>query len=415
MQIFEVGGAIRNELLGEPVTEHDWVVVGATPDMLIDLGFRPVGKDFPVFLHPQSGEEYALARTERKTAPGYTGFAFDTAPTITLEEDLARRDLTINAIARDADGALIDPQGGRADLERRLLRHVSPAFVEDPLRVLRVARFAAQLHHHGFSVAPETMQLMTEIAASGELAALRPERIWAETQKGLSTPRPDVFLETLRACEALARVYPEVDRLFGVPQPARWHPEIDTGVHTLMALRVAARLSDRLDVRFAVMTHDLGKGATPKAMLPSHHGHGRRSVELIRSLADRLPVPTRLRELAELVAAHHGTVHKAGELRPARVQQLLRELDALRQRERFESILLACEADARGRLGLEETAYSQANRLRAAVDAARAVRIEDLGEQRATLHGRELGEALAERQLAAIRARLEADGANELP
>lgn len=413
MQIFEVGGAIRNELLGEPVTERDWVVVGATPDRLLELGFRPVGKDFPVFLHPESGEEYALARTERKTAPGYTGFAFDTTPSITLEEDLGRRDLTINAIARARDGRLIDPHGGIADLERRSLRHVSAAFTEDPLRVLRVARFAAQLHHRGFTVAPETMRLMTAMAESGELSALRPERVWTETQKGLSTRRPDVFFETLRACGALALIYPEVDRLFGVPQPAKWHPEIDTGIHILMALRVAARLSDRLAVRFAVMTHDLGKGTTPKAMLPSHHGHGKRSVDLIRGLADRLPIPTRLRELAELVAAHHGTVHKALELRPTRVQQLLKELDALRQRDRLDSILLACEADARGRLGLEETAYPQAERLRAAVDAARAVRVEDLGEPRP--EGRALGSALAARRLEAIRTVLEHDRTGDTP
>lgn len=408
MQIFEVGGAIRNELLGEPVAERDWVVVGATPGALIELGFRPVGKDFPVFLHPSSGEEYALARTERKTAPGYTGFTFDTDPAITLEEDLRRRDLTINAIARDHLGALIDPYGGLADLERRVLRHVSAAFSEDPLRVLRVARFAAQLHHRDFTVAPETLALMAEIAAAGELAALRPERIWLETTKGLATPRPDVFIEVLRGCGALERVYPELDCLFGVPQPIKWHPEIDTGVHVLMALRLAARLSDRMTVRFAVMTHDFGKGTTPKALLPSHHGHGARSVDLIRGLARRLPIPTKLREVAELVAAHHDTVHKALALKPARIQRLFKDLDALRQSARFEDVLVACEADARGRLGLEETPYPQASRLRAALDAARSVRVDAL-PQRAALRGRDLGEALAAAQLEAIRAILEAD------
>jgi tRNA nucleotidyltransferase (CCA-adding enzyme) len=402
MQVYEVGGAVRDSLLGRPVRERDWVVVGATARELLDAGYRPVGSDFPVFLHPETGEEYALARTERKTGPGYTGFEFDTR-SVSLEEDLMRRDLTINAIARTADGQLIDPYGGLGDLDRRVLRHVSDAFSEDPLRVLRVARFAAQLSELGFAVAPETQALLARMAVSGELEALRPERIWLETRKALLTPRPDVFITVLRECGALSVVYPEIDRLFGVPQPEKWHPEIDTGVHLLMALRMAARLSDELAVRFAVLVHDLGKGTTPMSVLPSHRGHERRSVELIGTVCMRLPVPTAVRHTAELVAEHHGRIHRAMEMRPGRIFELLLQLDALRQPERLESILVACEADARGRRGLEESAYPQAARIRKAARAAASVRYADVpGIDR--LDGPAVGEALRRARLSAVTA-----------
>jgi tRNA nucleotidyltransferase (CCA-adding enzyme) len=403
MRVYEVGGAVRDALLGLPVTERDWVVVGATADELAALKFRRVGKDFPVFLHPDTGEEYALARTERKTAPGYTGFEFDAASTVTLEQDLMRRDLTINAIARAESGELVDPWGGRADLEARVLRHVSPAFREDPLRVLRVARFAARFAPLGFTVAPETSTLMQEIVAAGEMEALRPERVWQETAKALATDRPDVYIETLRECHALARVLPEVEALFGIPQPERWHPEIDTGVHTLMALRMGARLSQSAPTRFAVLTHDLGKATTPKDLLPRHHGHEHRSEELIERLCARLPVPNRFRDLALLVARHHGTVHKAAELKPQTVLRLIMAADGLRQPERFDEFLLACEADARGRKGLEPRIYSQGEQLRAALRAARGIDAAKVKADR-QLEGEALGRALHDERLAAIKA-----------
>jgi tRNA nucleotidyltransferase (CCA-adding enzyme) len=410
MRVYEVGGAVRDALLGLPVHERDWVVVGASADELTAKGFRRVGKDFPVFLHPRTGEEYALARTERKTAPGYTGFEFDAAPSVTLEQDLQRRDLTINAIARAEDGEIIDPWSGRADLEARVLRHVSPAFREDPLRVLRVARFAARFAPLGFTVADATLQLMKEIVAAGEMEALRPERVWQETVKALATERPDVYFETLRAADALQRVFPEVDALFGVPQPEQWHPEIDTGVHTLMALKVAARLSRSETVRFAVLTHDLGKGTTPHALLPRHHGHEQRSEQLLEQVCARLPVPNKFRDLALLVARHHGTVHKAAELKPQTVLRVIMAADGLRQPERFEEFLLACEADARGRKGLEDRAYGQADRLRAALRAARAV---DAGKVKAerNLEGEALGRALHDERLVAVKAALKASAA----
>ena len=345
MKIYEVGGAVRDALLGLPIKERDWVVVGASADELLAQGFKRVGKDFPVFLHPQTGDEYALARTERKTAPGYTGFAFDTSSSVTLEQDLARRDLTINAIARDSAGEIVDPWCGRADLERRVLRHVSPAFREDPLRVLRVARFAARFAGLGFSVAGETLQLMREIVTSGEMSALRPERIWQETFKALGTDRPDTYFTVLRECGALREVFPEVDALFGIPQPERWHPEVDCGVHTLMALRIATRLSNAETVRFAVLTHDLGKATTPAALLPKHHGHERRSEHLLEQMCERLPVPNRFRDLARHVARHHGLVHRVDELRPRTVLELIMNVDGVRQSDRFEEFLLACEAD----------------------------------------------------------------------
>jgi tRNA nucleotidyltransferase (CCA-adding enzyme) len=402
MKVYEVGGAVRDALLGLPVEERDWVVVGGSADELAARGFRRVGKDFPVFLHPQTGEEYALARTERKTAPGYTGFAFDAASTVTLEDDLKRRDLTINAIARAEDGEIVDPYSGRADLAARVLRHVSPAFSEDPLRVLRVARFAARFAPQGFTVAPETLELMKAIVAAGEMEALRAERVWQETAKALATERPDVYIETLRACGALARIFPEVDALFGVPQPERWHPEIDTGVHTLMALKMAARLSHSATVRFAVLTHDLGKGTTPKEMLPRHHGHEHRSEALLEQLCRRLPVPNRFRDLARLVARHHGNVHQAMPLKPQTVMRLIADADGVRQPERFAEMLLACEADARGRKGLEDREYPQAERLRTALRAAKSVDAAQVKAERG-LDGEALGKALHDERLHAVK------------
>jgi tRNA nucleotidyltransferase (CCA-adding enzyme) len=401
MQFYEVGGAVRDSLLGIQPAERDWVVVGASAQALLESGYRQVGTDFPVFLHPETGDEYALARTERKTAPGYTGFEFDTAATVTLEEDLLRRDLTINAIARADNGALIDPYGGRRDVEARILRHVSDAFSEDPLRVLRVARFMAQLSPFEFSIAPETRALLEQMADSGELEALRPERVWIETQKALLSPRPDLYVGVLHETGALRIVFPEIERLFGVPQPERWHPEIDTGVHLLMALKMAAQLSNELDVRFAVLTHDLGKGTTPKAILPSHHGHERRSVELLGELCERLPVPKRTRQVAELVAEHHTRVHRAEEMRPQKIFDLLLDCDALRQPERLEAVLIACEADARGRTGFEDSPYPQADLIRQAAAAALTVRHADVPDID-KLSGAAIGDAMRNAQRAAV-------------
>ena len=401
MQIYEVGGAVRDVLLGLPAAERDWVVVGATAEELRSLGYRQVGRDFPVFIHPVSGEEYALARTERKVAPGHTGFSFDASRTVTLEEDLLRRDLTINAMARDATGAIIDPHGGRADLEARVLRHVSDAFGEDPLRVLRTARFAAKLTDMRFSVAPETMARMRKMAADGELDTLRPERVWQETEKALATSRPDVYFQTLRDCGALARVFPEIEKLFGVPQPERWHPEIDTGVHTMMALKLCATLTADVAVRYAVLTHDLGKAETPPSLWPRHHGHGERSVEVLGRLGARLPVPKKLQMLAERVARYHGLAHRAAELRPGTVLELLTAVEGLRPHgDAFEGFLLACEADARGRAGLEERAYVQAGILRRARRAALA--IDAAAVQDGTLEGPRLGAAIKQARIAAI-------------
>ena len=375
MKIYLVGGAVRDRLLGRPVSERDFVVVGATPDELVAQGFRPVGKDFPVFLHPRTGEQYALARTERKTGPGYYGFATRFSPDVTLEEDLVRRDLTVNAMAEDEHGAIVDPHGGRRDLEVRVLRHVSDAFVEDPLRVLRVARFAARFAPLGFTVAPETLDLMRRIVASGEVASLVPERIWVETERALGEANPVVYFEVLRACGALDAVFPEIAALFGVPQPPKWHPEIDTGVHTLQVLDVAAELATDTTVRFAALVHDVGKGLTPPEQWPRHIGHEEAGARLIERMCARLKVPNEHRELAVLVARHHALVHRAAELRPGTVLELLEATDAFRRPERFDRMLVACEADARGR-GPERRAapYPQAallRRLRAAAAAAR--------------------------------------------
>ena len=373
MQVYLVGGAVRDAQLGIPHTERDWCVVGSTPDELESLGYRRVGKDFPVFLHPETNEEYALARTERKTAPGYHGFEFDCSPDVTIEEDLERRDLTINALAQDEKGRLIDPWGGVDDIENRVLRHVSDAFAEDPVRVLRLARFAARFQHLGFTVADETMELMRRMVGDGEVDALVPDRVWKETELALRGRDSRVFFETLRACGALRVLYPEVDALFGVPQPAQWHPEIDTGLHVMMVLEQAEKLSADLDVRFAALVHDLGKGNTPASKLPSHPGHEVRGCKLIRQLASRLPVPNACRDLGLLVAEFHTHVHRAMELRPKTILKVLEKADAFRRPDRFERFLLTCEADARGRGGLEDRDYPQAEYFRGAFNAAASI------------------------------------------
>ena len=371
MQIYCVGGAIRDELLGLPVKDRDWVVVGATPEQMLEKGFKPVGRDFPVFLHPQTREEYALARTERKTAPGYTGFVFHAAPDVTLEEDLARRDLTINAIARAADGTLLDPYGGRADLAQKVLRHVSAAFTEDPVRILRLARFAARFAD--FSVAPETLELMRLMVTHGEVDALVAERVWQELARGLMEDKPSRMFETLRSCGALARLLPEVDRLWGVPQRADFHPEIDTGVHVMLVIDMAAQLDLSLPARFAALTHDLGKGLTPTDILPRHIGHELKSATLLEPVCERLRVPADCRDVARLVARFHGDMHKVAELRPETQVKILERCDALRRPARFEEVLGACEADYRGRLGCTEQEYPAATLWRMALQAIQAV------------------------------------------
>ncbi len=400
MEIYLVGGAVRDERLGLPVRERDWCVVGATPADLEARGFKPVGRDFPVFLHPETGEEYALARTERKTGRGYHGFRFDTSPDITIEEDLRRRDLTINALAQAGDGSLIDPAGGLADLDARLLRHVSPAFREDPVRILRAAKFAARFAPLGFTIAAETLELMRAMVADGEADALQPDRVWKETEAALVSSHPQVYFRVLREVGALAAVFPEIDALFGVPQPPQWHPEIDTGVHTLMVLEQAARLSGELDVRFAALVHDLGKATTPAHRLPGHPGHEKRGLRIIRALCERMPVPKASRELALLVAEFHGHCHRALELRPATVLKVLERADAFRRPERFERFLLACEADARGRTGLEDRDYPQAGYLAGAQRAAAAVSAADIVD--AGLEGPAIGRELAARRTAAL-------------
>ncbi len=402
MQVYLVGGAVRDRLLGREVRERDWVVVGATPEELTRRGFIAVGREFPVFLHPETKEEHALARLERKVAPGYRGFITEFAPSVTLEDDLQRRDLTINAMAQDAAGTIIDPYGGRADLAARLLRHVSPAFSEDPVRILRVARFAARYAPLGFRVADETLALMRAMVASGEVNALVPERVWAEMQRALGEPAPQVFVQVLRDCGALAVILPEVDALFGVPQPVRWHPEIDTGVHQLLALEQAARAGASSAVRFAVLMHDLGKGTTPAADLPSHPGHEARGVPLVEAVCARLKAPTEYRELAVLAAKFHTHVHRAFELRPATLFEVLQQCDAFRRPERFAELLAACEFDARGRTGLEDRAYPQAALFAAVLRAAAAV---SLGEsERAGLDGAAIGERLRRARIAAVAA-----------
>jgi tRNA nucleotidyltransferase (CCA-adding enzyme) len=403
MQNYLVGGAVRDKLLGVPVADRDYVVVGATPDEMRAQGYRPVGKDFPVFLHPVTGEEYALARTERKTGHGYHAFVFDTDVGVTLEQDLQRRDLTINAMAESADGAIVDPFGGQRDLEARVLRHVSPAFAEDPVRVLRVARFAARYAPLGFRVAVETLTLMRRMVQDGEVDHLVAERVWAETRKALAEPMPSAFLQVLRACDALRVVFPEVHALYGVPQRAEYHPEVDTGIHVEMVLDMAARLAPRDDlVGWCALTHDLGKALTPKDELPRHIRHEHNGVAPVRSVCGRLKVPAEHAALAELVCRFHLDAHRALELRPGTVLELLERLDSFRRPERLTRFLVVCEADKRGRLGLSESEYPQAGFLRAAHASASAIKAADFVAQ--GLSGVAVGEAMREARRRAIEA-----------
>lgn len=404
MKIYCVGGSVRDALLGRPSSDRDWVVVGASPEQLLALGYQPVGKDFPVFLHPQTHEEYALARTERKTAPGYHGFAFHAAPDVTLEQDLARRDLTINAMARDEAGQLHDPYGGERDLRAGVLRHVSPAFAEDPVRILRLARFSARFHD--FTVAPETLDLMRQMVAAGEVDALVAERVWQEISRGLMEARPSRMFELLREVGALARLAPEIERLFGVPQPEAHHPEIDTGVHLMMVLDQCQRLGAPLPVRYACLCHDLGKGLTPAEALPRHIGHEGRGVPLARGLSERWRVSADCRELAELMAREHTHVHQSGSFGPEARLRLMERCDAWRRPERFEQLLLACECDARGRLGLEERDYPQRPRL---LRDLRALQALDLGAVSAAAlaagkTGPDIGRAVLAARLQALHA-----------
>jgi tRNA nucleotidyltransferase (CCA-adding enzyme) len=400
LEVYRVGGAVRDELLGLTPAEHDFVVVGAAPEVLARRGFRAVGRDFPVFLHPDTGAEFALARTERKTAPGYAGFSFHTGPEVRLEDDLARRDLTVNAIAEARDGRQVDPYGGRSDLEAGILRHVSPAFVEDPVRLLRLARFATRFER--FTIAPETLALCRRLVDSGEVDHLVPERVWQEMARALMHTRPSRFFEVLRLTGALARILPELDALWGVPQVAEYHPEIDAGIHTLLVLDQAASMNAPLAVRFAALVHDLGKALTPEAEWPKHHGHEQRGLAPISAVCDRLKIPREARELALLVGRHHLVCHRAAELRPSTVLELLERCDAFRRPQRFEQFLMACEADKRGRAGRADRPYPPAELLRRARAAAAAVEASALAA--AGLQGPALGEALRRKRVAAIRA-----------
>ena len=398
MQTYLVGGAVRDKLLDIPVKDRDWVVVGATPEEMLDKGFKAVGKDFPVFLHPETKEEYALARTERKSGKGYKGFTFHSSPDVTLEEDLQRRDLTINAIAEDEHGNLIDPYGGASDIKDKLLRHVSPAFTEDPLRVLRIARFASSL---GFKIAPETMSLLKEISESDELEALVPERVWTEMEKALMGNYPARFILVLRSCNALQKLFPEIEALFGIPQPKEYHPEIDTGLHTIMSLNQSTRLSDDPMIRFAVLVHDLGKATTPKDTLPSHHGHEGRGAKIINKLCKRYRIPNKYRELAVNVSKFHLDCHRIQEMKPETILKKLEQLDAFRRPERFEQFLIACEADARGRAGFEDRDYPQSEFFKNALKAANEVNSKSLQEQ--GLEGKALGQEIKKQQIENIK------------
>lgn len=392
MDLYLVGGAVRDKLLNYPFSERDWVVVGATPDELIHKGFQQVGSDFPVFLHPDTKEEYALARTERKSGVGYKGFQFFADTSVTLEQDLSRRDLTINAIAEDSEGNLIDPYNGQKDLNDKTLRHVSEAFAEDPLRVLRVARFAARYQHLGFTIAEETLSLMTEITASGELQYLTAERVWVETEKALRERSPRTYIEVLRQCNALKVLFPELERLFGVAQRADYHPEIDTGIHVLMALDQATALDNDTATRFAVLVHDLGKGITPKDVLPKHTGHEERGVQLVNDLCDRLKVPNRYRDLAVSVSRYHLLCHKAPTLRPKTILKILNGVGALRQPEKLAQFIRCCESDARGRLGFESTTYKSGTWLTKVFNAIQTIDNQEFIQQ--GLSGKALGEAI---------------------
>lgn len=396
MDLYLVGGAVRDKLLGYPFTERDWVVVGASPEELLTQGFQPVGSDFPVFLHPETKEEYALARTERKSGVGYKGFEFFTDTSVTLEQDLSRRDLTINAIAEDSDGNLTDPYNGQQDLNDKILRHVSDAFAEDPLRVLRVARFAARYQHLGFTVAEETLSLMADIAASGELKHLTAERVWVETEKALKERSPRIYIEVLRQCNALKILFPELDRLFGIAQRADYHPEVDTGIHVLMALDQATALDRDPVTRFAVLVHDLGKGTTPKDVLPKHTGHEERGVQLVNDLCDRFKIPNRYRELAVVVSRYHLLCHKAPTLRPTTILKVLKGIGALRQPKKLEQFIRCCESDARGRLGFENTTYESGLWLTQAFEAIQSIDNHEFIQK--GLSGKQLGDAIDQRR-----------------
>lgn len=396
MDLYLVGGAVRDKLLGYPFTERDWVVVGASPEELLTQGFQPVGSDFPVFLHPETKEEYALARTERKSGVGYKGFEFFTDTSVTLEQDLSRRDLTINAIAEDSDGNLTDPYNGQQDLNDKILRHVSDAFAEDPLRVLRVARFAARYQHLGFTVAEETLSLMADIAASGELKHLTAERVWVETEKALKERSPRIYIEVLRQCNALKILFPELDRLFGIAQRADYHPEVDTGIHVLMALDQATALDRDPVTRFAVLVHDLGKGTTPKDVLPKHTGHEERGVQLVNDLCDRFKIPNRYRELAVVVSRYHLLCHKAPTLRPTTILKVLKGIGALRQPKKLEQFIRCCESDARGRLGFENTTYESGLWLTQAFEAIQPIDNHEFIQK--GLSGKQLGDAIDQRR-----------------
>lgn len=399
MQVYLVGGAVRDHLLGHPYHEKDYVVVGATPEQLLAEGYQPVGKDFPVFLHPKTKEEYALARTERKSGVGYHGFQFFTDTTVKLEEDLIRRDLTINAMAMDENGTVYDPYGGQQDLERKILRHVSNAFIEDPLRVLRVARFAARYAAYGFKIADETIQLMKNIAKTGELDALTPERVWKETSRALMEDQADVYFQTLKECDALKILFPEIDALFGVPQRPEYHPEIDCGIHTLMALKEACKANYALEVRFAVLVHDLGKALTPVDELPRHIMHEERGLKPVTDVCDRLKVPTLLKNLALIVCKEHLKCHQAKNLKPGTLWRLLQRLDVLRKPEKVEAFVQACECDARGRLGLETRPYPQAKYILDAMEIVRNIRAQDLPSD---IQGAEIGEMLIQYRIEAL-------------
>ena len=400
-EIYLVGGAVRDELLGLKPSERDWVVVGSSPGQMLDQGFKIVGRNFPVFLHPQTNEEYALARTERKSAPGHKGFEFQTSPSTSLEDDLKRRDLTINAIAKSSSGEIIDPYFGRLDISNRILRHVSPAFSEDPLRVLRVARFKSQFAQFDFSIADQTLQLMTQLSASDELSTLTVDRVWKETEKALLTTKPSLYFETLHQCGALKIFFPGVDALFGIPQRADYHPEIDSGIHTMMVLDRAAQLTTDIGVRFAALTHDLGKALTPHSQLPRHIGHEKRGLKPLAQLFDRYPIPNKLKQTARLCCEHHLLMHKLHQLRPETILKLIEKLDGFRRQHQVEQFILLCQADSQGRGGMQDRAYPQANSLRAIFNDVMKISAADLTDSK--LKGPQIGKAIKKLRLDKIR------------